>query len=74
MGDTVTSPCFSLPWLLGLPYQCFHSTGSQSPVAFPKLTQQPVLIGASSVLALVGFLSAKLLPQLGCCLFSYSSA
>lgn len=65
---------FPSPGCLGLPYQLLNSLGSQSPVAFPKLAQQHVLIGASSVLAPVGFLSAKLLAQLSCCLFPYSSA
>lgn len=46
------------------PPLAFKLLGSQSPVAFPKQTQQRALMGASSVLAPVGFLSAKLLAQL----------
>lgn len=64
MGDTVT--------LLFPPPISFYTqpvTGS-----FPKRAQQHLLVGASSVLAPVGFCSAKLLAQLGWCLFSCSSA
>lgn len=46
------------------PPLAFKLLGSQSPVAFPKQTRQRALAGASSVLAPVGFLSAKLLAQL----------
>lgn len=59
----------SSPWLLvSTPTPnallAFKLLESQSPVAFPKQTQQHALMGASSVLAPVGFLSAKLLAQL----------
>ena len=46
------------------PPLAFKLLGSQSPVAFPKQTQQRALMGASSVLAAVGLLSAELLAQL----------
>lgn len=47
----------------------FQSTGwlwLQSPVTLPMQAQQHVLMGANSVLAPVGFLSAKMLAQLRC--------
>lgn len=42
----------------------FDTPWDHSPGAFPKPAQQHALRGASGVLALVGFLSAKLLAQL----------
>lgn len=67
MGDTVAllSPLLSAFKL------------SQSPVASPSKLSSIcwwVLVGANSVLAPVGFCSAKLLAQLGWCLFPCSSA
>lgn len=62
-------PIAFLPLTAGLPLSAFNvwkEPSLQSLVAFPKQAQQHVLIGANAVLAPVGFLSAKLLAQLGC--------
>lgn len=64
-------PYSSRPLAARVSSSAFTPLGGRSPVAFPRLAQ---LMGARPTLAPVGFLSAKLLAQLGCCLFPCSSA